>query len=80
MYPAMHFYFFEDDYNSDYGINEEEYESRLYGGVSFQVTTTTLIIKNHFSGGTKEYMLRARSLTRNRKHIPIRNKLRIFNI
>ena len=28
MYPAMHFNFFEDDYNSDYGINEEEYESR----------------------------------------------------
>ena len=55
MYPAMYFNFFEDDYNSDYGISEEEYESRLYGGVGFQVTTTTLVIKNHFSGGTKEY-------------------------
>ena len=55
MYPAMYFNFFEDDFNSDYGINEEEYESRLYGGVSFEVTTTTLVIKNHFSGGTKEY-------------------------
>jgi len=57
MYPAMYFNFFEDDYNSDYGISEEEYESRLYGGVSFQVTTTTLVIKNHFSGGTKEYIV-----------------------
>ena len=55
MYPAMRYQFFEDDYNSDYGINEEEYESRIYGGVTFQVTTTTVIIKNHFSGGTKEY-------------------------
>jgi len=55
MYPAMYFNFFEDDYNSDYGISEEEYESRLYGGVGFQVTTTTLVIKNYFSGGTKEY-------------------------
>ena len=57
MYPAMYFNFFEDDFNSDYGISEEEYESRLYGGVSFQVTTTTLVIKNHFSGGTKEYIV-----------------------
>ena len=55
MYPAMRYQFFEDDYNSDYGINEEEYESRIYGGVTFQVTTTTLVIKNHFSGGIKEY-------------------------
>jgi len=57
MYPAMYFNFFEDDYNSDYGISEEEYESRLYGGVGFQVTTTTLVIKNYFSGGTKEYIV-----------------------
>ena len=57
MYPAMYFNFFEDDFNSDYGINEEEYESRLYGGVGFQVTTTTLVIKNYFSGGTKEYIV-----------------------
>ena len=57
MYPAIYFTFFEDDSNSDYGISEEEYESRLYGGVSFQVTTTTLVIKNHFSGGRKEYIV-----------------------
>jgi len=57
MYPAMYFTFFEDDFNSDYGISEEEYESRLYGGVGFQVTTTTLVIKNYFSGGTKEYIV-----------------------
>jgi len=55
MYPAMRYEFFEDDYNSDYGNSEEEYESRVYGGVTFQVTTTTVIIKNHFSGGIKEY-------------------------
>ena len=57
MYPAMRYSFFEDDYNSDYGNSEEEYESRIYGGVSFQVTTTTVIIKNHFSGGRKEYIV-----------------------
>jgi hypothetical protein len=57
MYPAMYYSFFEDDFNSDYGIQEEEYESRFYGGVSFQVTTTTVIIKNHFSGGRKDYII-----------------------
>ena len=55
MYPAMRYYFDELDYNTDYGISEEEYDSRIYGGVTFQVTTTTLVIKNHFSGGIKEY-------------------------
>jgi len=55
MYPAMRYEFDENDYNTDYGTNEEEYDSRIYGGVTFQVTTTTVIIKNHFSGGIKEY-------------------------
>lgn len=57
MYPAMRYEFFEDDYNSNYGISEEIYESTIYGGVTFQVTTTTLVIKNHFSGGIKEYTI-----------------------
>jgi len=57
MYPAMRYQFFEDDTSSDYGNSSEEYESSFYGGVSFQVTTTTLVIKNHFSGGRKEYII-----------------------
>ena len=45
MYPAMHFYFFEVDY--DYRIMElmtQEFDSSfLMGELCFQVTTTTLI-------------------------------------
>ena len=54
MYPAMRFELDEFDFSSDFGQNNEEFESQIYGGVSYGVTTTTLSISNIFSGGLKE--------------------------
>jgi hypothetical protein len=44
MYPAMHFYFDEFDYDTEFGSNTQEFESVFKGGVWFEVTTTTLEI------------------------------------
>jgi len=53
MYPAMHFYYDEFDYNTEYGNNTQDYESVFKGGVWFEVTTTTLKIYNNFAGGER---------------------------
>ena len=53
MYPAMHFYYDEFDYDTEFGSNTQEYESVFKGGVWFEVTTTTLKIYNNFAGGEK---------------------------
>ena len=50
MYPAMHFYYDEFDYDTEFGSNTQEYESVFKGGVWFEVTTTTLKIYNNFAG------------------------------
>jgi len=53
MYPAMHFYYDEFDYDTEFGSNTQEFESVFKGGVWFEVTTTTLKIYNNFAGGEK---------------------------
>ena len=53
MFPAMHFYFDEFAYDTEFGSNTEEFESEIRGGVWFEVTTTTLKIFNNFGGGEK---------------------------
>ena len=53
MYPAMHFYYDEFDYDTEFGSNTQEFDSFFKGGVWFEVTTTTLKIYNNFAGGEK---------------------------
>ena len=54
MYPAMHFYYDEYDYDTEIGgSNTQEFDSELKGGVWFEVSTTTLKIYNNFAGGEK---------------------------
>ena len=53
MYPAMHFYYNEFDYDTEFGSNTQEFDSFFKGGVWFEVTTTTLKIYNNFAGGEK---------------------------
>jgi len=53
MYPAMHFYFDEFDYDTEYGSNTQDFDSEFKGGVWFEVSNTTLKIYNNFAGGEK---------------------------
>jgi hypothetical protein len=52
MYPAMHFYYDEYDYDID-GSREEEFNAEFKGGVWFEVSNTALKIYNNFAGGLK---------------------------
>jgi len=50
MYPAMHFYWEEDDEDTEFGTNTQVFERESVGGVWFEVSTTTLKIYNNFAG------------------------------
>ena len=50
MYPAMHFYWEEEDTDTEFGTNTQVFERESVGGVWFEVTTTTLKIYNNFAG------------------------------
>jgi len=50
MYPAMHFYWEEEDTDTEFGTNTQVFERESVGGVWFEVSTTTLKIYNNFAG------------------------------
>ena len=50
MYPAMNFYWVEEDTDTEFGTNTQVFERESVGGVWFEVTTTTLKIYNNFAG------------------------------
>ena len=50
MYPAMHFYWEEEDEDTEFGTNTQVFERESVGGVWFEVSTTTLKIYNNFAG------------------------------
>ena len=46
----MHFYWEEEDTDTEFGTNTQVFERESVGGVWFEVTTTTLKIYNNFAG------------------------------